>query len=129
MSFPLEMPGSGPDDFFLLLIIASRFSFSVNDLRRIVDIWIRITNRIRNEKTTSMPTNASFNPSNIIATSQISHQAYFSHKLCDPVTHSSHTGEDRYQRNIFTFWMALKRFTSCPASAGMTDRFLLNRSV
>jgi hypothetical protein len=29
----------------------------------------------------------------------------------------------------FTFRMALERFTSCPASAAMTDRFLLNRSV
>jgi hypothetical protein len=33
------------------------------------------------------------------------------------------------QLSAFTYWMALKRFTSCPASAGMTDRFLLNRSV
>jgi hypothetical protein len=28
------------------------------------------------------------------------------------------------QLSAFTFRMALKRFTSCPASAGMTDRFL-----
>jgi hypothetical protein len=33
------------------------------------------------------------------------------------------------QLSAFTFRMALKRFTSCPASAGMTDRFLLIRSV
>jgi hypothetical protein len=29
------------------------------------------------------------------------------------------------QLSAFTFWMALKRFTSFPAFAGMTDRFLL----
>jgi hypothetical protein len=76
MSLPLAMSESRSDIFFLLLIIASRISFSVNDLRIMVEIWISITNRIRNEKTTIMPINASFNPSKIIAASQTSHQAY-----------------------------------------------------
>jgi hypothetical protein len=31
--------------------------------------------------------------------------------------------------SAFTLWMAQKRFTLCRASAGMTDLFLLNRSV